>query len=514
MPKRQGPRKRAHKPAPSPVSQLAAINHIVVVMLENRSFDHMLGYLYSASGNVSPQGNPFDGLTGNESNPDGKGGSIKVFQIQSSDPHAYFYPGADAGEGYLNTNAQLFGQQQAPNPIVPATNQGFVTNFVATLAWESKQPGQVLPGTTASQIMGMYTPALLPVLSNLAKGFAVCDQWFSSAPTETFPNRAFVHMATSQGHLSDSAAKVYTAPSIFTALDKKGATWSMYGYNAPPLERSVVADITQATEDHFGVFADFQSAAKSGSLRNYAFLEPEWGAKGNSDHPPYDMSAGEQFLYDVYYALRGSPVWPQTLLIVTFDEHGGCYDHVPPAENAVAPDNSPGEYGFDFKRFGPRVPTVLVSPLIPAGVVCRSPSATPFDHTSILATIEKRFGLPALTARDAAAPDLGGVLTLASARTDDPLSGVKPPVSSTTPKLPAAPDRLEIALAEAAARLPEREGRAGHQYAPPNFATGDEAVKYAKARYQDYAQSRKNESRSDPAQRQHRIQPAKRKRIR
>jgi phospholipase C len=508
------PKKRAVKPLSSVGSQLDAINHVVVVMLENRSFDHMLGYLYSDSGNISPLGNPFDGLAGNESNPYGKGGSVKVFQIQSADPHPYFYPGADPGEGYLNTNAQLFGNQWAPNPIVPARNQGFVTNFAATLSWESKWPGQALPATTASQIMGMYTPALLPVLSNLAKGFAVCDRWFGSVPTETFPNRAFVHMATSQGHLSDSAAKVFTAPSIYTALDKGGVSWSIYGYNAPPLTRSLVGDITQATEDHFGEFPDFRNAAASGSLRNYTFLEPEWGPQPNSQHPNYDVSAGEQFLYDVYYALRASPVWPQTLLIIVYDEHGGCYDHVPPPENAVAPDNSPGEYGFDFKRFGPRVPAVLVSPLIPAGVVYRPPSATPFDHTSILATIEKRFGLPALTARDAAAPDLGAALTLASARVDDPLSGVKPPVSSAAPKLPAGPDRLETALAEAAARLPERDGRAGHQYALPHFATGDEAVNYAKARYRDYAQTRKDERPSGPAQRQHRIQPAKRKRIR
>src|ERR1700691_4854012 len=105
-------------------SPLLGINHFVVVMLENRSFDHMLGYLYSASGNVSPLGQPFEGLQGNESNPDGTGGNVSVFQIDSDQPHAYFMPGANAGEGYLNTNSQLFGQPQAPSPTVPATNQG------------------------------------------------------------------------------------------------------------------------------------------------------------------------------------------------------------------------------------------------------------------------------------------------------------------------------------------------------------------------------------------------------
>jgi phospholipase C len=476
---------------PKSNSFLSQINHIVVVMLENRSFDHMLGFLYADRHNVSPLGQPFEGLKGNESNPDGKGGSVKVFAIKGTDPQPYFMPGGNCGEGYLNTNSQLFGKINAPSPVVPATNQGFVTNFAYTLNWEGKQPNQVLPGTKPSQIMGMYTPALLPVLSGLAKGYAVCDLWFSSAPTETFPNRAFVNMGTSQGHVSDSAGKLYTAPSIFTALDKKGLSWSVYGYNAPPLTRSGITDIAHAPETHFGQFKDFQQAVKSGTLANYSFVEPEWGSAGNSQHPNYDVSLGEQFLHDVYYTLHGSAIWAKTLLIITYDEHGGCYDHVPPPENAVPPDNSVGEHDFDFKRFGVRVPTVLVSPLIKPGTVFRSPTATPFDHTSILATIEKRFSVAPLTRRDAAAADVGGVLTLSKPRTDDPLAGVKPPVSKRTPKLPAEPNHLETALAEGANALPVPEGKGkGHQHEPPKFKTGKEAVAFAKKRYRDYAKSR------------------------
>jgi phospholipase C len=481
--------KKATLPAKATAaSQLSQINNIVVVMLENRSFDHMLGYLYADKGNTSGSGQPFEGLTGNENNPDGKGGSVKVFPIQATAAHPYFYPGANCGEGYVNTNAQLFGTNQAPVPITPATNQGFVTNFAYTLSWESKQKNQVIPGTTPSQIMGMYTPALLPILSNLAKGYAVCDHWYASAPTETLPNRAFLHMATSLGHLSDSAAKVFAAPSIFAALGKKGVNWSVYGYNAPPLTRGSVADITQAAESHFGEFADFQKAVAAGSLASYVFLEPQWGSSGNSQHPNYNVAAGEQFLHDIYYTLYGSKLWPGTLLIITYDEHGGCYDHVPPPENAVAPDNSPGENGFDFKRFGVRVPAVLVSPLIPEGIVYRPTSATPFDHTSILATVQKRFGVAPLTARDAAAPDLGGALTLATPRKDDPLTGLKVPASKSTPPLPEGPDHLEMALAEAAERLPIAEGgNAGHQHVLPVFKSGQEATDYARRRYQEYA---------------------------
>ncbi|MBV9084257.1 MAG: hypothetical protein JOZ62_16390 [Acidobacteriaceae bacterium] len=480
------------KPQPPPHSTiLQNINHIVVVVLENRSFDHLLGFLYQASGNVSPLGQPFEGLKGNESNPDGKGGSVQVFPIRPTDPNAYLQPGANPGEGYLNTNSQLFGTTQAPTPIVPAKNSGFVTNFAYTLSWESKDKNAtVLPGTQPSAIMGVYTPEALPVLSGLAKGFAVCDHWFASAPTETYPNRAFLSMATSQGFVRDKSRSVFTAPSIYTALTKASATWTIYGYDAPPLTRGAVADVTNAPAGNFGQFQDFQAAARNGSLANYVFLEPKWGSQGNSQHPIDDMRKGEQFLDDIYYALRNSPVWNQTLLVITYDEHGGCYDHVPPPENAVAPDNSAGELGFDFKRFGVRVPAVLVSPLIAAGTVFRSTSATPFDHTSILATLEKRFGVPSLTKRDAAAPDVGGVLSLNQPRTDDPLSGVVVPASSSPLALPDTPDKFQCSLAEFASDLPLREdegaNREGRHHVMPPITSGEQAIAYARTRFQKF----------------------------
>ena len=182
--------------------RLPDIQHIVVLMLENRSFDHMLGFLYAAQGNVSPQGQPFEGLTGSESNPDSSGKAVKAFAIAAGTALTYFMPGADPGEGYSATNAQLYGSEHPGSAV--ATNAGFVTNFAATLAWESRTPGWTpLAGTQATDIMGMFTPALLPVLSALARGFAVCDQWYASAPTETLPNRAFAAAATSQGHMDD-----------------------------------------------------------------------------------------------------------------------------------------------------------------------------------------------------------------------------------------------------------------------------------------------------------------------
>src|SRR5579862_82470 len=216
--------------------QLSAISNIVVLMLENRSFDHMLGFLYADSGNVTPTGQAFEGLKGTESNSDGNGGTVQVYKVDPSGQYAYFTPGADPGEGYTATNSQLFRTNTAPTPAV-ATNSGFVTDFAYTLGWESKETGwSILPGTAASDIMGMFTPQMLPVLSGLARGYAVCDQWFSSVPTETMPNRAFACAATSQGHMDDKT-KTFTSQSIFGQLSAHGLDWRIYGYTSDPLTR-------------------------------------------------------------------------------------------------------------------------------------------------------------------------------------------------------------------------------------------------------------------------------------
>ena len=320
-------------------NQLSAINYIVVLMLENRSFDHMLGFSLCCREweCISPAGQPFDGLTGQESNPGADGSPVTVFQIQPGSPSPYYMPGADPGEGYDSTNSQLFGSIQAPTPPV-ATNAGFVNDFEYTLGWEGKEGWSILPGTVAGNIMGMFTPGMLPVLSGLASGYAVCDQWFGSVPTETLPNRAFALAATSQGHMNDKTTS-FTCPSIFSQLNANNIDWAVYGYDAPPLTQQDFTDITNADESHFGLFTDFQAAAAAGTLKPFTFLEPGWSASGNSQHPNYNVALGEQLIHDVYYALLNGPNWNSTLLIITYDEHGGCDDHVPPT-NAVPPDNT------------------------------------------------------------------------------------------------------------------------------------------------------------------------------
>jgi phospholipase C len=486
-----------HRPAPpskpsqavpsAQPNQLSSVQHIVQLMLENRSFDHMLGFLYPNK--TGPNGQPFEGLLGTEANNDSHGNPVTVFQIDPTAAGAYLMPGADPGEGYANTNSQLFGTGDPPTPAI-ATNGGFITNYAAAITYDQRIHRKVVPGTVASNIMGVFTPAGLPVLSGLAAGFAVCDQWCSSVPTETFPNRAFACAATSQGHMNDSTSS-YTVRSIFGLMRAHAVSWKIYGYDAAPLTRGNYPDTVQAPDTCFGEFADFQADAAAGNLPAYSFLEPSWGSTSNSQHPIYDVSLGEALIQQVYQALRGGPGWNQTLLIITYDEHGGCYDHVAPPGGAVPPDTSVGEWGFDFTRFGVRVPAVLVSPLIPAGTIYRVPAGSmPIDHTSVLKTIELRWGLPALTARDAAAPDLGGVLTLTTPRTDDPLVGVTAPTSTGASPARGEVSHLQQLHAQMIDDLPVADEDLVAAPVLPDQKTPDQYASYIAARTQTWKSAR------------------------
>ena len=171
----------------------------------------------------------------------------------------------------------------------------------------------------------------------------------------------------------------------------------------------------------------------------------------------------------MYETLRAGPGRPGTLLVITYDEHGGCYDHVPPPWGATPPDNDTGEFSFGFDRFGVRVPTVLVSPLIAPGTVYRVPAAgTPLDHTSILRTVEQRWNLPTLTARDAAAPAFGDVLTLTAPRTDDVLASVTVPVAAGPGPAAGTVSHLEAVKADLVARRYPAGVSAANPAGPPS----------------------------------------------
>ncbi|WP_299440611.1 alkaline phosphatase family protein [uncultured Aquimarina sp.] len=508
------------------------IKHVVVMMFENRSFDSMLGYLYKDNNNKSPLGHPFEGLTGSESNPDSLGNEIKVFPIKKDDPYAYFMPKKDPGEGFANTNFQLFGAGQPPFPEGIEDNHGFVRDFQSSINNEKLEEKEEIddpllihkkkkdsnnsydnydkyhsddykkwyksppPSEHTSEvpdlmtvqpkdIMGIYTPEMLPVLSGLAKGYAVCDHWYCSAPTETLPNRAFTHMGTSQGYLYDEV-KSYSAKSIFKHLTDHNLSWGIFGNNGNPYTLSFCQDIQKPYPAGCmtGSFETFQSSLIEKTLPTYTFLEPVWGSKGNSQHPNYNVAEGDAYLLQIYKALKSSEYWEETLLIITYDEHGGCYDHVTPPTNATSPPAKSIAFDFDFTRFGVRVPTVLISPWIEAGTVYRTKSDTPLDHTSILATLEKCFDLPPLTERDKAAPDITDVQKLAVPRIDDPLEGVIAPTANLSIKIEPHASQIQKMHAGALAEKASRE--TGKTVIPPSFNTGDEASQYINEMHKRY----------------------------
>jgi phospholipase C len=258
---------------------------------------------------------------------------------------------------------------------------------------------------------------------------------------------------------------------------------AIYGYNREPKTQLDFPDTHDADPSHFGHFRDFQARAAAGTLPAYSFLEPSWGANGNSQHPNYDVSLGEKLIHDVYYAVRNGPGWNDTLLLITYDEHGGNYDHVPPPWGATPPgDGTVGEFGFDFTRFGVRVPALLISPRIAAGTVFRAKRGV-IDHTSVLKTIELKWQLDPLTARDKAAPDLGDVLTLATPRTDDPLSGVEIPVSNSQHPNLARPSHIDLLHAAQVADLPLRNEQGSYdKQVPPDLSSSAALADYIQAR--------------------------------
>jgi phospholipase C len=480
--------------------------HVVVMMFENRSFDSMLGFLYENK--KSPlTDQPFEGLTGKESNPDKNGNQVPVFKIDPTDPHAYHMPRKDPGEGFANTNFQLFGAPQAPFDPKTKPNQGFVIDFGhqiknyslekmekaadagKPIPKEYVQYAPDLPGLSEKDIMGIYTPEALPVLSGLAKNYAVCDHWYCSAPTETLPNRAFTHFGTSDGNLYDEVHS-YSGTSIFMHLANHSKTWGIYGNNGKPYTVSFCEDIPSGKVNQqngetssatlpegcqVGSFEDFKNALNSNELPDYTFLEPVWGHAGNSQHPNYSVAAGEQYMLDIYNAVKSSPYWEDTLLVITYDEHGGCYDHVTPPEDAASPAESKA-FGFKFDRFGVRVPAVLISPWIEAGTVHRTQGKVPFDHTSILATLEKMFDLPALTVRDESAPHLLNVATLEKPRTDDPMKGVVAPTSNSNVKI--IDHASQIQQMHAASLTDKHNRETGERKETPKFHSHEEVDSY------------------------------------
>lgn len=423
MPRRPGARtgdaaaRAPHEKENAVAKILENVEHIVVVMFENRSFDTMLGWLYSPDAPpahvLPPQSSPqFDGLRPEMSNPSKAGKTIAVTReaLNSVIP--------DPQETFVNVTSQILGPSDAGNPWPPM--QGFVVNYETT---QTTDPGHV---------MQCHSVAQLPTLTALARAYAVSDAWFASVPSQTWPNRAFAHAGTSNGHVNNGAIPdplEWDVPTTFDVLSSIGASWAVYSDTTvtPSLTHTMFPSLWKnAYAERFRRFPDFVAACGNDALPQYAFIEPSFLFEPNDQHPPHDVRAGDKFLHDIWTAIRTSPGWPRTLLVVTYDEHGGCFDHVLPPANATPPDNAsnPGDEAFGFYRFGVRVPAVVVSPYIEAGTVFRSPTNVPYDHTSILATLRDWLDIPPDrmlgSARIANAPTLAQLVTRDTPRTDLP----------------------------------------------------------------------------------------------
>jgi phospholipase C len=402
------------------VSVLPQIETIVVLMVENRSLDTMLGWLHEGDKNIKivPQGSQpdrFDGIVPGMSN----SAYSDTYAPRRGSPglgsQRWRVPREDPAESMRNVADQMYADGSGDRQGRTWADNAPMTGF----AWDYLR---MFP-PSLSDVMGAYTADELPILYGLAERFAASDRWFSSVPTETAPNRDFAFCGTSEGKETDLDPPFsVSAPTIFSALNDLDTSWAIYAradFGGPPFTnsgityselhfdgvRSAIAD--PQSRDAMLPYEDLLDRLKSGGeLPSFCWVEPAWGWglgdadgfvgwQGNDYHPPTWVGPAEADLADLFSAIAQSPQWEQMLFVITFDEHGGTWDHAPPppAEN---PDGRHGPTGFTFERLGPRVPTLFISPFIEPGTVVRPPlsSTSGFDHTSIIRTVLDWAGAP------------------------------------------------------------------------------------------------------------------------
>jgi phospholipase C len=371
-------------------------DHIVVVMMENHSFDNLLGALSRSRADVC-------GLTFDEegnatnSNPgvDGAPAQVKAFPLSNTAQAQH------VTQGWKATHEQIDG---------------------------GKMDGFVRSANGNPEPMGYYMPEVLPFAYSLAETYTLANQWFCSTPGPTYPNRRFLLAGTAFGGTTSHPGEVLKAfekpppnGTIFDRLSAHNISWADYSRDIPMT--LVIPRILLEHINHHHRFKKFLADCQAGTLPKVSFVDPKMGTlsaignalsqipeevkllldrldPGETEEDPDDMYYGERWAHQTVEAVVRSPAWPRTLLIYTYDEHGGYYDHVapPPAipPDAIAPELQAGETG-DYGMYGPRVPAIVASPYSKPGGV----TGVVHDHTSILATIEQKWNLPALTNRDA-----------------------------------------------------------------------------------------------------------------
>lgn len=387
------------------------IKTLVVIVMENRSFDHVLGWLKSTRPDI-------DGLTGSESN-----------RVSVSDPTSgevfvsdeAFFIDSDPGHSFQAIREQIFGSNDTS--ANPAPMNGFA------------QQAESMGKDMAKTVMSGFKPNRLPVYAELANEFAVFDRWFASVPASTQPNRFYAHSATSHGAMSNVRKDLihgFPQKTIFDSLDENGLSFGIYYQNIPAtLFFKSLRKLKHAIKFH-NYALKFKLHAKLGKLPNYVVVEQRYfdvqAMPANDDHPSHDVAIGQKFVKDVYDTLRASPQWKEMAILITYDEHGGFYDHVPtPVSGVPNPDGiiGPDPYYFRFDRLGVRVPTFLISPWIDKRTVIHEPDGptrdSQFEHSSIPATVKKLFNLKSnfLTKRDAWAGTFENYFKLRDTPRDD-----------------------------------------------------------------------------------------------
>jgi phospholipase C len=403
------------------------IQHVLVLMLENRSFDHLLAFSGIA------------GLTGVDTSKTNPGASGEVPMSDAAPDRL----ASDPGHEFEDVDWQIYGSERGSADRVASMN-GF-----ANRGWPDA--------------MQCASSDRVPVLTHLARQFLVCDQWFASMPGPTWPNRFFVHAASSGG-LANSPANLSTLGSVLSSelgfsfsngslydrLEAAGRKWRVYHGDHFPQVCAIdrMPSVFVADPDSFRPLEQFAADMAQGDVADYTFLEPDYDIlstfrNGNSQHPSGSLSAGEQLIHAVASAAMHSPVWQSSVLFILYDEHGGFFDQIvppactPPGDAPLNADKAqnPPDPAFGFDRYGVRVPAVIVSPRVTPGV-CHEV----LDHSCVIRTVFELFGLPgSLTARDAGAISLaarleGPVQTAAPAALpapNEPPPPVPPPVGDS-----------------------------------------------------------------------------------
>lgn len=457
-------------------AKLPKFDHLVVLMMENHSADNMIGYLYHPDNpppyDKPPRGQSFEGVF----RTDGKVWTNPIpmayqdpwgcSEIPLTRSRHFTSPwAADPYHDYGDVQTQLYGDEPfaldpcstSLKPPATASMNGFVENYIKAIIVEAGgEP--TLENTEA--IMACFSPcspkespdqgyATVPVISTLAVNYAVCDNWYSPLPSATMCNRSFLHAAQSNGWVNNANPwPTSTASTIFNKLltaDFGGLfsptnAWRIYHdeLDPSPLTYQLHPPIWPYEKPPYRApMEQFFEDARNGTLPAYAFIEPRIvgadndGRIHNDQHPVCDIRIGENLINQVFQAVASSPCWERTFFIITYDEHGGYFDHVsPPA--AVPPEDYPAgstECGFMFDRYGIRVPAVLISPYIEPGTVFHpsveangEETKIAFDHTAVIKTLRNRWGISEpLTARDATSIDLAAVLTRDTPRQDEPM---------------------------------------------------------------------------------------------